>query len=397
MFAKICGDNGSVDINSRQTVFSMFLVGVIAPEVFIVQPGFVQGLVELLGFDDRGAGYTASAEMWGLAATTILMTFIAHRVNWRSVIFWSLIVMFVANILCMMTSDLNVFVALRFVAGLGAGSLVSLSFAAIGLTKNPDRNFGFLIMWVLTYGAIVLWAMPSVYEIAGMNGALFFFALFPLSAVPFIKHMPVTGENVVQVEEDAVNLSGRLKALALFAMLAYFMAQGVVWAYLFLIGVSGGLTDQQVANGLMLSQFAGIAGALLAAMIAHRIGRSIPLAIGILGGSLCLYFLVGTFEFVMFAIAVGVYNFLWNMTHPFLLGAMASFDRRGRVVVYAVAMQMLGLAIGPALAASVISESEYLNVNRLGAMLFVLSFILILSPVLAQAKLTGSPVSQTVD
>ena len=375
----------------------MFLVGVIAPEVFIVQPGFVQGLVELLGFDDRGAGYTASAEMWGLAATTILMTFIAHRVNWRSVIFWSLIVMFVANILCMMTSDLNVFVALRFVAGLGAGSLVSLSFAAIGLTKNPDRNFGFLIMWVLTYGAIVLWAMPSVYEIAGMNGALFFFALFPLSAVPFIKHMPVTGENVVQVEEDAVNLSGRLKALALFAMLAYFMAQGVVWAYLFLIGVSGGLTDQQVANGLMLSQFAGIAGALLAAMIAHRIGRSIPLAIGILGGSLCLYFLVGTFEFVMFAIAVGVYNFLWNMTHPFLLGAMASFDRRGRVVVYAVAMQMLGLAIGPALAASVISESEYLNVNRLGAMLFVLSFILILSPVLAQAKLTGGPVSQTVD
>jgi hypothetical protein len=85
MFAKIYGDNGSVDINSRQTVFSMFLVGVIAPEVFIVQPGFVQGLVELLGFDDRGAGYTASAEMWGLAATTILMTFIAHRVNWRSV------------------------------------------------------------------------------------------------------------------------------------------------------------------------------------------------------------------------------------------------------------------------------------------------------------------------
>ncbi len=247
MFAKIYGDNDSVDINSRQTVFSMFLVGVIAPEVFIVQPGFVQGLVELLGFDDRGAGYTASAEMWGLAATTILMTFIAHRVNWRSVIFWSLIVMFVANILCMMTSDLNVFVALRFVAGLGAGSLVSLSFAAIGLTKNPDRNFGFLIMWVLTYGAVVLWAMPSVYELAGMNGALFFFALFPLSAVPFIKHMPVTGENVVQVEEDAVNLSGRLKALALFAMLAYFMAQGVVWAYLFLIG-SIGRTDRSAGR-----------------------------------------------------------------------------------------------------------------------------------------------------
>ena len=87
MISTIFGNDDSVDINSRRTVFSMFLVGVIAPEVFIVQPGFVQGLVELLGFDDQGAGYTASAEMFGLAATTILMTFIAHRVNWRAVIF----------------------------------------------------------------------------------------------------------------------------------------------------------------------------------------------------------------------------------------------------------------------------------------------------------------------
>lgn len=397
LFSKILGNNDDVDINSRSAIFSIFLVGVIAPEVFIVQPGFVQGLVVYLGFDDQGAGYTASAEMFGLAATTILMTFVAHRVNWRKVVFWSLLIMFVANVLCTMTADLNSFVALRFVAGLGAGSLVSLSFAAVGLTSNPDRNFGFLIMWVLTYGAIVLWAMPTAYEFAGINGAIWFFALFPLTAIPFIRHMPATGENVVQVEEDAVNLTGTMKTLALFAMLAYFMAQGVVWAYLFLIGVSGGLSEQAVANGLMLSQFAGIAGALLAAVIAHKVGRSLPLTIGIVGGALCLYFLVGTFEFLVFALAVGVYNFFWNMTHPFLLGAMASFDRRGRVVVYAVAMQMVGLAIGPALAASVITEGEFLNVNWLGAALFLLSILLILPPVLMQAKTFGAAQEVTVE
>jgi predicted MFS family arabinose efflux permease len=74
------------------------------------------------------------------------------------------------------------------------------------------------------------------------------------------------------------------------------------------------------------------------------------------------------------------------MTHPFLLAAMASFDRRGRVVVYAVAMQMIGLAVGPSLAASVISEGHYVNVNWFGAGLFVLSLVLILPPVRAQAK-----------
>ncbi len=89
----------------------------------------------------------------------------------------------------------------------------------------------------------------------------------------------------------------------------------------------------------------------------------------------------------MFALAVGIYNFAWNMTHPFLLAAMASFDRRGRVVVYAVAMQMVGLAIGPGLAASVISEGDYINVNWLGAGLFVVSLALILPPVVAQTKI----------
>lgn len=374
-------------------MWSVFLVGVIAPEVFIVQPGFVQGLVEHVGFDDQGAGYAASWEMFGLATTTILMTFIAHRVNWRTVILGSLIIMFLANAMCTLTTDLNTFVALRFIAGLGAGSLVSLSFAIVGLTSNPDRNFGLLIMWVLTYGAIVLWAMPSAYAYAGMSGALWFFAIFPLIAVPFIKHLPANGESVAQVEEDAVNLTTGMKTLALFAMLAYFMAQGVVWAYLFLIGLAGGLGEQAVANGLTLSQFAGIAGAMLAAIMAHRFGRSLPLTIGILGGALCLYFLVGSFEFMAFAVAVCVYNFAWNLTHPFLLASMASFDRRGRVVVYAVAMQMVGLAIGPGLAASVISEGDYINVNWLGAGLFVASLALILPPVMAQTKIFESGVN----
>jgi predicted MFS family arabinose efflux permease len=390
--ARLFAEDGSLDLNSRKTLWSTFLVGVIAPEVFIVQPGFVQGLVEYVGFDDQGAGYTASAEMFGLAVTTILMTFVARRVNWRRVIFWSVIVMFLANALCTVTGDLNTFVVLRFVAGLGAGSLVSLSFAAVGLTNNPDRNFGLLIMWVLVYGAIVLWLMPSAYAMAGMDGVLWFFALFPLTAVLCIKFLPVTGENVAQIEADAVTLPGRMKVTALFAMLAYFTAQGVVWAYLFLIGVAGGLNEQEVANGLMLSQFAGIAGAFLAAVVANRFGRSLPLAFGMLGGALCLYFLVGQFEFLVFALAVGVYNFAWNLTHPFLLAAMASFDRRGRVVVYAVAMQMVGLAIGPGLAASVIAEGQYLNVNWLGAGLFVVSLMLILPPVLAQSRTFGSVV-----
>jgi len=386
MLSSITGGPDSVDINSRNTIFAAFLVGVIAPEVFIVQPGFVQGMVELLSFTEQQAGYVVTAEMSGLAITAIAMTFVAHRLNWRVVVLCSLLLMFIANALCTMTSELPAFTALRFASGLGAGSLVSLSFAAVGLTRNPDRNFGLLIMWVLVYGALGLWLMPTAYALSGMDGVLWFFALFPLVAIPFIRYFPITGETVKQIEADAVELSNPMKKMALAAMLSYFTAQGVVWAYLFLIGIEGGLGEQEVANGLMMSQFAGIAGAFLAAMLGSRFGRSTPLALGIVGGAFCLYFIVGKFSFLVFALAVGVYNFAWNFVHPFLLAAMASFDHRGRVVVYAVAMQMVGLVIGPFLAASVVSEGNFYNVNRLGAVLFVLSAILILPPVLSQLR-----------
>lgn len=361
-------------------------MGVIGPEVFIVQPGFVQGLVVHLGFTDQQAGYVASAEMFGIAATTILLTFTAHRVGWRPVFTGSLLLMFLANAMSTIVADFETFTALRALAGCGAGGLVSLSFAAIGLTKNPDRNFGYLIMWVLIYGAVALLLMPTVYDATGLTGVLWFFAVFPLIGLPFVKYLPATGENAVAAEDDAVTLSLPLRALALTAMLAYFLAQGVVWAYLFRIGLAGGLEEQQVANGLTLSQFAGIAGAFLAAMLGNRYGRPLPLTLGILGGALCLYFLVGRFEFLVFALAVGVYNFAWNASHPFLLAAMASFDRRGRVVVYAVAMQMIGLAFGPGLAATVIADGNYVNVNILGAGLFLLSLALILPPVISYVR-----------
>ena len=365
---------------------SAILVSCIGAEVFIVQPGFVQGLVQSLGFDEQKAGYAASIEVWGITATTLLMTFFAHRFNWRSVTVVSVLIMAATNLSSVFVDNQNWFLVLRFLCGAGAGSLISLGFTVVGLTDKPDRNFGYLIMWVLIYGAIGLYLMPAAFAWNGMTGVLVFLTLFPLTALPLVGAMPVNGDTAVAVEADAVNLPPALQSLALFAMLAYFVAQGVMWAYLFLIGVAGGLNEQQVASSLTLSQLAGVAGAFLAAMVGSRFGRWRPLSLGILGGALSLLFLIGHFQYAPFAVWVSVYNFFWNMTHPYLLGSMASFDRRGRVVVKAVAMQMIGLAIGPALAASVIVEGRFAPVNWIAIGLFILSWLFILPPVLTQQR-----------
>ena len=109
-----------------------------APRCSSCSPASCRAWCSTSGFDDRAAGYVASAEMFGIAATTVAMTFAAHRFNWRAS--WR-------GPRCSWSSPTLACTpgarrrrrspALRFAAGLGAGGLISLTFTAIGLTRNP--------------------------------------------------------------------------------------------------------------------------------------------------------------------------------------------------------------------------------------------------------------------
>ena len=216
---------------------------------------------------------------------------------------------------------------------------------------------------------------------------LWFFALFPLVTLPWLKYFPVSGENVVQVEKDAVDLAGSAKGLALAAMFVYFLAQGVVWAYLFLIGIAGGLTEQQVANGLTVSQFAGIAGALGAALSAGRYGRAVPLTASASSAAP---------PRSTSSSAASARRCTWSpsasTTSPGTSRTRTcSAQWRASIVAAASSStrsrcRCSGSRSGPSLAASVIEEGNYVNVNLLGGALFVASAAFILPPVLAQAR-----------
>ena len=370
--------------NSTRLLLSAMLLVVIGMAVFIVQPGFVQGLVEYAGFDDRQAGYIASAEMFGIALATIIMTVLASRVNWHRICYGALVIVFTGNLISVTITDFEAFSTVRFVIGIGSGALISLGYAIVGLTDNPDRNFGYMIVLVLVYSALVLLAMPLAYGLVGMSGMLVFFAILGLTGLPLVANLPTSGRKHTGVQDAGTALSKNLRLLALMAILTYFLAQGVVWSYLFLIGTAGGGTEQQVATGLTISQFLGIAGAFTVALLGMRFNRIVILTLGTLGGIIPLMFLFGLMGALVYGIAVGVFNYAANVMTPLLFAIIAGLDRTGRMVVHAVALQMLGLAIGPALSALVISPGDYSNVNLLGMILFALSLACIAPPVLAR-------------
>ena len=87
-----------LDVNSPASLFATIYLSVIGASVFIVQPGFVQGLVEFYGFSEQEVGYVASAEIWGIALTTLLLALGAHNYSWQAIIKGSLVLFVLGNL-----------------------------------------------------------------------------------------------------------------------------------------------------------------------------------------------------------------------------------------------------------------------------------------------------------
>ena len=322
--------------------------------------------------------------MFGLATTTVLLSFISSRITWRNFVTICIFICALGNLASLGQSDFETLAAIRFVTGLGSGGIISLTFTMMGLTERSDRNFGYIVVWVLTYGAFGLLLMPQAYTTVGMNGVLVFFAAFCAFGLVFVKHLPDSGDHV-EITGEPTNYSQALKGITLSALLSYNIAIGIVWAYLFLVGLDAGMGEQAVANALTVSQFLGIAGAFLAVLFEVRLGRMLPLAIGIIGGAASVYYLVGDIEGAEFWIGVCGFNFLWNLSMPYLLATLADFDHKGLMVVHGVSMQFIGYAIGPAIAAQLLGFG-YDAINTVAAILFVAAALLLLPGVMAQRE-----------
>ena len=115
MIKAILGDDGQdYNVNDTRSIVAIVYLAVAGVCVFILQPGFVAGMVEYLGFTEQQAGFIASAEMFGLAGTTVLTNFIM-RWDWRKLTAAGLLLMVIGNAASVGQTDPTTFGAMRVV------------------------------------------------------------------------------------------------------------------------------------------------------------------------------------------------------------------------------------------------------------------------------------------
>lgn len=231
-----------VDVNSIKAIIAIVILAVIGPSMFILQPIYVQGLVEYLHLSEEQAGFIAATEMFGLASMAILANFITQRFNWRMLSLLFVLIASLGNLFSGFVTAYEELSVLRFITGIGSGGLISITFTMMGLTKRADRNMGYIIAGVLIFGALGLLLMPLAFHYVGVQGVLVFLALFCASGLFFIKYLPCSSQYHQEIN-NIKKFDISTKVIALTAVLIYSIAIGIVWVYMFLVGIESGIND----------------------------------------------------------------------------------------------------------------------------------------------------------
>lgn len=364
-------------IDNRATVAAIAL-SVIGAASFLVMPVVLGSAVAAFDFSESEVGLIAALLMAGNAASAASALFWVRRFDWRLASRGALVLQGLALGAATQGGGFLAVGLWLLCASLGGGAVYSLALTVLSDHKQSDRVFGYAITVQVAFqlaGMLLL----SVFAAPG-GFALLMWGLAGLAAIglSLTFWLPRRGA-VVPVVAIVGILRSRKVFMALLGCLVFYFNVGCVWAYVERMGSAAGFTPEGLGEALALGVAAGMAGSLTASWQGPRYGRVSPLAWGAAGTVLAVAFLLPTVGPAVFVVALALYNFVFNYSLTYQYAVIAATDESGRCVAVAAAFQMAGGALGPAVAAALVSPGSFVAVNALAATAAIVGFGLFLS------------------
>jgi hypothetical protein len=272
---------------------------------------------------------------------------------------------------------------MRVASGVGEGAVLAALHASIARLADPDRafavcNFALVSVGIVQYPLVA--AQIPHYGSNAMLSAILALALIALASAYWLPDpQSVTdaasgGPSALRMIELAQAF--RPATLALFAVGIFYVAEGALWGYLYRIGLATGLADVAVGEVISGAFVFSIAGALVAYWLGTRWGRMIPLCVS--GSILCFVALVlgnGPAPSI-FRLTCYVFYFVFIFVVNYSSSLMAALDVHGRIATATPALRMLGTAIGPAVASTLLSQRDFSGVGWFSCSFYAVATIL---------------------
>jgi len=368
------------------------LLGLISLEL---APLVVSALIDHLALSETAAGGLASVELCALAVAMLASASTMARRSRARFAMAGACIAIAGHVASTFTSDYALLMLTRALAGVGAGIVFAAGSAAAAGAREPDRLFAIAAFSGGLCGAVLLAGMPYATVPYGPSGAFAIMAVLAIAIFPALRWLPAPA--IQQPGDGSGALPHRaLGMLALVSLAFLALGEGAVWAFAAKMAVGAGLSVAGAGGVLAVTSLVGLAGSATAAWIGTRLGRVVPVCVGLVVLVVAVVVLVHAHDPVVFTLAACVWGLSFFFIFPFLMGTMAVLDTRGRWAVAGGAAELIGLGLGPVVGGVLVTGGNYsvLSEYMVAAGLIALVFVF---PVLrfADAKSRSDKASAT--
>jgi predicted MFS family arabinose efflux permease len=326
-----------------------------------VLPLLVGSLIERVQIGEEATGALGSAEMTALALVSLGLAGPLSRWSRARTALAGIALTVLGNAISAWAASYAVLFAGRMVAGIGEGLALAAGMAAFASARDPDRLFANTIIIGALLAAGLQVGIPYALEPFGPPGGFLTLIVVSLALAPLCLWLPAPHPATADEEPSLRGAPNRTAAVVV--MLALFileLGQGAVWTFLERIGAQQvGMSTEAVGWTLAGTALISLPGAGIAAALGTRLGRALPIFVGVALNVVASAWLLLTHEaFVYVAM-----NLLWAAAFAFLLpyvmGVLAALDDLGRWTVAGTAIYTIGDAPAPWLGGKVLADGGF--------------------------------------
>ena len=352
-------------ISRPRTIFDHWRSVAISLYMALVGYGVLVGIpvistawVRLLGFSEIEVGRVAGADLGGLSAGAILVSFFIARYDRRWLAALGIGLAVLANALCTVFVEYEQVLWLRVMAGVGSGIYTAIAVATLGGSSRPARAFNMLLFAFAFSQALEMHVLPQL----SMNGIYWVFIVAYLVTLPFLHWIPprpVPASALAEVEPEQTGtsrptLSPAVPWLCLGAIFITYINIGAYWTYIELASLAAAVDPEWIGRILVWASFCSIAGCLFATVISNRFGLAQPLLVSLVVMAWIVGMLSAGINGTNILVSVFTFNFLWIFIDVYQMATVANIDPAGRYTSLMPGAQGLGQIVGPNLAASLL-------------------------------------------
>jgi len=364
---------------------------------YYAQAQLLGPIMEEYARGEGSVGWLFSLENAALALSTLAAAGPLARWSRKGTALLGGTVVAVANIVAAFAGSYETLLLTRVLVGIGAGLVGASGTAAAAASRDPQRVYAVVtVAWGLL-GAAEPTLLAYVIEPFGTRGGFMLLAGLGVLLMPtFVWLLPPRESS----EERATLLSAPNRGLALimmFGLLVFETGQGGIYTFVAQIGENVGLDAYEVGNSMTGSGLAGLVGGVIAAALGERLGLKWPIVIGIALNAIAAAGIALGSDASMYVGLLVLWNAAYYFVIPYLMGAMAELDDRGRWVVASDGAWTLGDALGPGLAGTLVERSGYTTLAMLSMLAAAVCIVAALIVMRRYESTVASPIVKAVD